>query len=143
MVFAKPTHTLPPLADPVVKSAFALNWKTLTKVAVAVFDVPGDDVELDEIAPVVLAEDVLPKLIPSPDHDLNLYPELAVATMLNETDADELVEEALSVWDVVPDAFTYTVPPPVAATFIVAKYVLALLPHALPTPSSSTTTIAA
>ena len=50
-----------------------------SKDAVAVFDVPGDDVELEEIEPVVLAVVVLPKVIPLPDQELNLYPALAVA----------------------------------------------------------------
>jgi hypothetical protein len=40
--------------------------------------------------------------------------------MLKEIDVDELVEEALFVSDALPDEVTYTVPPPVAATFIVA-----------------------
>ena len=63
----------------IVTSAGAAVTLITSKDAVAVFDVPGDDVDEVEIEPVVLAVVVLPKEIPLPDQEVNLYPAFAVA----------------------------------------------------------------
>ncbi len=50
-----------------------------SKLAVAVFEVPGDLVLEVEIEPVVFAAVVFPKVIPLPDQEEKLYPSLGVA----------------------------------------------------------------